>query len=158
MGRLLLVNRDETADRQFHIRLALGGAAVFAVAFAASYVPAVTPHSTFWFSSTSWFLLRLSVMLVMFSLAWLWLKRPHADRWSPMVIFGRTSLFVYWVHVEVVYGFPTYPLRHALSIPGALVAYAVFTGIMLFFAVKWNQRTKGPLIPAYLKPASEPVS
>lgn len=151
LGRLLVVNRDAIADRRFHTQLALAGLALFVVAYIGSYLPTFTPHSSFWHGSTSWFLMRLSVMIVMFPLAWLWLKRPRADRWSPMVVFGQTSLFVYWVHVEVVYGFPTYPLRHELSIAGALIAYAIFTGIMLWLAVLWSHRAKGALIPAELR-------
>lgn len=151
LGRLLVINRDAAADRQFHTRLALGGAALFVVAYIGMYLPTFTPHSTFWHGSTSWFLLRVSVILMLLSLAWLWMQRPRADRWSPMVVFGQTSLFVYWVHVEVVYGFPTYPLRHMLSIRGALIAYAIFTLIMLGLAVLWSHRRKGPLIPAHLR-------
>ncbi len=151
LGRLFTVNRDAAADRRFHGQLALGGTMLFVAAYIGSYLPTFTPYSSFWHGSTSWFLLRLSVMVVMFPLAWLWLKRPRADRWSPMVVFGQTSLFVYWVHVEVVYGFPTYPLRHELSIGGALIAYAIFTGIMLWLAVLWSHRAKGALIPAELR-------
>ena len=27
-----------------------------------------------------------------------------SSAWSPMLEFGRSSLFVYWIHVELVYG------------------------------------------------------
>lgn len=140
-GRLLAGPRDAAADRALHIRIALAGLAIFVVAFAGSYVPALTP-SKFWTNSTSFFLMRIGVMLMLVSLAWAWMRRKTADHWSPMVVFGQTSLFVYWVHVEVVYGFPTYPLRHELSILGWLVAYAVFTLLMLGAAMLWQRRTK----------------
>jgi uncharacterized membrane protein len=155
LGRLLVINRDAVADRRFHTRLALAGLAIVIAGYIGMSLPTFTPHSTFWHGSTSFFLMRLGVMLLMFSVAWLWMKRPRASRWSPMVVFGQTSLFVYWVHVEIVYGFPTAVIRHQLSIRGALIAYALFTGVMLFLAVKWSQRAKGPLIPEYLKTAAE---
>jgi uncharacterized membrane protein len=151
MGQLLLVNRDATTDRRFHLRLGLAGVMLAVLAYGLGCVPAVTPHSTYWFSSSSWFLMRLGVMTVMLALAWLWMQRPTSQRWSPMVVFGQTSLFVYWVHVEVVYGFPTYPIRHAFSIAGALTAYALFTGIMLALAILWAKREKAPLIPERLR-------
>jgi len=155
MGRLLVINRDAPADRTFHARLALGGLAILIVGYAGMFLPTFTPHSIFWLTSTSWFLLRLGAMLVMLSLAWLWMQRPTAQHWSPMVLFGQTSLFVYWVHVEVVYGFPTYPLHYDLSINESLMAYGVFTLIMFVLAWIWNQRTpSGPLIPDYLKTSS----
>lgn len=151
MGQLLLVNRDAAADRQFHLRLGLIGAAIAIAAYGFGHVPAITPYSTYWFSSTSWFLMRLGVMIVMLALAWLWMQRATAQRWSPMVLFGQTSLFVYWVHVEVVYGFPTYPIRYAFSIRGALIAYVIFTAIMLWLSILWAKRLKGPLIPNELR-------
>jgi len=151
LGRLLVINRDAAADRQFHVRLGLAGIAIFVAGYVGISLPTFTPHSTFWHGSTSFFLIRIGIMLLLLALSWLWMKRPRADRWSPMVLFGQTSLFVYWVHVEVVYGFPTAVLRHMLSINGALIAYALFTLFMLGLAIKWNQRAKGPLIPVYLK-------
>ena len=30
--------------------------------------------------------------------------RVGADGWSPLLQLGRTSLFIYWIHVEMVYG------------------------------------------------------
>ena len=32
---------------------------------------------------------------------------------------GRTSLFIYWIHVELVYGLISLPLHRALSLPAA---------------------------------------
>lgn len=148
-GRLVGAPRDAAADKAFHLRLALGGLAMFLIAFAGSFVPSPTP-SRFWTNSTSFFLIRLGAMLMLVSVVWLWTKRPTADHWSPMVVFGQTSLFIYWIHVEIVYGFPTYPLRHELSIAGALVAYALFTLVMLGAAVLWSRRSRAPLIPPFL--------
>ena len=153
-GRMLGASRDAAADRALHVRLALAGLAIFAIAYAGSFVPSPTP-SDFWRNSTSFFLIRLGVMLMLISAAWLWMRRPTAGRWSPMMTFGQTSLFVYWVHVEIVYGFLTYPLRHELSIAGALAAYAVFTILMLGVAMLWQRRRKGPLVAQFLRPNLE---
>jgi uncharacterized membrane protein len=154
LGRVFAERRDDVADRRLHRRIAVAGVSLFALAFAGSYVPAITPASQFWTNSTSFFVLRIGVMLALISLCWLWTHRRTADRFSPMVVFGQTSLFVYWVHVEVVYGFPTYPLRHELSIAGWHVAYAVFTSLMLGIALLWQRRRKGPLVPEFLKAAN----
>jgi uncharacterized membrane protein len=150
LGRIFAERRDAAADRALHIRIAIAGMVIFAGAYAASFVPALTP-SSFWTNSSSWFLIRIGVMLMMVYLAWIWMQRKHADRWSPMVVFGQTSLFIYWIHVEIVYGFPTYPLRHELSIAGVLVAYLLFTLLMLGAAMLWQRRAKGPLIPEFLR-------
>ena len=55
--------------------------------------------------------------------------------WSPLEEFGRASLFVYWIHVEMVYGFFSRPIRRSLSLEGALAAYVLFT-VFLFALVR----------------------
>src|SRR2546422_780956 len=48
----------------------------------------------------------------------------------PLSRFGRSSLFVYWIHVELVYGYATRFFYGRLSLAGALVAFAAFTAVM----------------------------
>ena len=47
---------------------------------------------------------------------------------------GRTSLFIYWIHVELVYGLISRPLHGALSLPAAWAAFAAFSLLMLWIA------------------------
>jgi uncharacterized membrane protein len=158
LGEIISAGRPATDERRFHLRLGLGGVALAMAAYAGSFLPAPWSGSNFWTTSISWFLLRTGAMLLMLALAWVWMARPTASRWSPMLVFGRTSLFVYWIHVEMVYGFPTYPLHNELSIPAVLAAYAVFTAMILACAVLWSRRKKGPWIPAYLTPTGYVLS
>jgi hypothetical protein len=37
---------------------------------------------------------------------------------------------VYWIHVELVYGYATWPIHGRLPLWGVAVAYAVFTALM----------------------------
>ena len=64
----------------------------------------------------------------------LWAHAPLRHKlsaWSPLEEFGRASLFVYWIHVEMVYGFFSRPIRRSLSLEVALVAYVLFTVFLL---------------------------
>ena len=49
-------------------------------------------------------------------------------RWSPLQQLGRTSLFIYWIHVEMVYGLISLPIHMSLTLrrAWALVAFSVF--------------------------------
>ncbi len=59
--------------------------------------------------------------------AWTRLTPGH---FSLLQQFGRTSLFVYWIHVELVYGYFSYPLHRTLPLPAALLAFVAFAGLM----------------------------
>jgi len=109
LGSVISAIRPALADRAFHLRLGLAGLAVIAIGTVGAYLPPLFANSFFWTTSMSLFLIRCGGMSLGLGLAWLWMQRPTAGRWSPMVIFGRTSLFVYWVHVELAYGFFTLP-------------------------------------------------
>ena len=53
-----------------------------------------------------------------------------STRWSPLQQFGRSSLFVYWIHVEMVYGLISLPIHKRLTHPQAWMALAAFTALM----------------------------
>jgi fucose 4-O-acetylase-like acetyltransferase len=90
-------------------------------------------------------------MTMALSGAWLWMSRAGAKRWSPVVLFGQTSLFVYVVHVELAYGLFSAAWKRSLTIPEAAIAYILFTALMLVAARWWVERTARPWIPEHLK-------
>src|SRR5262249_49987418 len=49
---------------------------------------------------------------------------------SPLARLGRRSLFVYWIHVELVYGYATWAIHRRLPFWGAVGAYAVVVALM----------------------------
>jgi len=61
--------------------------------------------------------------------------------------FGRASLFVYWIHVEMVYGILSLPLHRRLPFGWALMAFGVFS-LALFGLVRlkgrWIGRGRSP--------------
>jgi fucose 4-O-acetylase-like acetyltransferase len=56
-------------------------------------------------------------------------ERAHITL-EPLEKMGRSSLFVYWIHVEFVYGYAAWPIRHRLTLGQAAAAYAVFCALM----------------------------
>ena len=52
---------------------------------------------------------------------------------------GRASLFVYWIHVEMVYGVIGRPLRRLLPLEASLIATAVLC-LILYGIVRWRDR------------------
>jgi uncharacterized membrane protein len=49
---------------------------------------------------------------------------------TPLGRFGRHSLFIYWIHVDLVYGYATWPIHRGLPLPATLAASVLFCGVM----------------------------
>ena len=59
----------------------------------------------YWHSNPNFLLLRCGVLLIIVSLAYAWCRWGFAQKgFSPVIQLGQTSLLVYWVHIEFVYG------------------------------------------------------
>jgi len=143
LGVLIDAARTEDEDRRLHLAFGIGGFVLAAVAYEASFLPALDPRSRFWTTSLSFFGIRLGTMVTGMAVAWLWEQRPSVravpvgqrSPWSPLQLMGRTSLFIYWIHVELVYGLIATPLKGAFSVAGAWAGLGVFCTLMLGAAV-----------------------
>jgi uncharacterized membrane protein len=59
----------------------------------------------YWHTSPEFFLMRCGVLLALVYLAYAWCRWGFAQKgFSPLIQLGNTSLLVYWVHIEFVYG------------------------------------------------------
>jgi hypothetical protein len=126
--------------------MALGGVLVAGVGYAASFQPTLYSRSEFWTSSPSFFFIRVGMLVLVVVLAYWWARAPgrhKVSHWSPLEEFGKASLFVYWIHVEMVYGFLSRPWRRALSLEMALVAYVLFTLFLLGLVILKNRLVQG---------------
>jgi uncharacterized membrane protein len=132
-------------EHTLRVQLALGAssAVVAIAAYGASFLPSIYERSEFWTSSPTFFFLRAGLIALLLPLAYLWERAPWrgvVSRWSPLEELGRASLFVYWVHVEMVYGFISRPLRRNLSFEAATVAYVLFSAFLLGLVLLKNRR------------------
>jgi uncharacterized membrane protein len=120
--------------------IAVTGLALVLVGDWAGHQPILIPGATFWGTSPAFFAIRTGLILLLVFAAWAWSERPwrRTDGASPLVTLGVGSLFVYWVHVEVVYGFVTRPLRHRLTLEQCAVAWAGFSLAMYALLLSWN--------------------
>jgi len=137
-------------ERRLHLVFAIAGAAAVVAAESGgrfSVPAAIRPWTVQLFDFT----FRCGAMTFALGAIWALLRVRPVGNGHPLIVFGRTSLFVYWVHVELAYGAVSYPLHHALTLHWALVAYTALTVFMLGAAVLWQRRPKGgPLIPPHM--------
>ncbi len=111
------------------------GIALTAVGWGATYLPSLYQQSEFWTSSPTYYFMRVGIMMMLLAATYAWVQRPFAASHRPgsrglMLTFGRSSLFVYWIHVELAYGVFSRPLQRQLPFWWAVVGYALFTAAM----------------------------
>ena len=124
--------------RRLQAALLAAGALITWLAREASFRPPLHPLSAYWTTSASFFFLRVGLLTLLLPVGYLWEHAPFRHKlsnWSPLQEFGRASLFVSWIHVEMVYGFFSRPIRGSLSLEGAFAAYVLFT-VFLFGLVR----------------------
>lgn len=157
IGSLLDRTTNPWAEKRVNVGLGVSGIVIALAAYAASFLPSPYTQSNFWTSSPCFFFLRAGVMTGAIAIAYAWQQRPGAEtRWSALGLLGRSSLFIYWIHVEMVYGVVSTPLHHALTLSGSWIGLAIFTVFMVGCAIAkdrvkgwWRQRPVGrrPLAP-----------
>lgn len=138
-------------ESRFLERAALVGGVLVAMGVAAS--PLLSAPEVRWLQPATVVAWRTGAMVLLLALSNWWVpKRPLASR-HPLMLFGRASLFVYWVHVELAYGSVSFLLWKALPLPWVLLAYLVFTSVMYGLTLLWTQRPRGPFVQPHLVPA-----
>lgn len=130
-GVLVEASRTPEGEKRLMGALAIAGGSMAAVAFGGSYLPSLYANSSFWTSSPSYFALRAGLLTLCVPLAYAWERGFAAAGWSPIRQLGRTSLFIYWIHVEMVYGILSSDLHRALTFRQAWLAWAAFAFLML---------------------------
>jgi uncharacterized membrane protein len=99
---------SDWARRREATVFSLAGAGGVGLIYLARWLDAQSPWYAvydFWHTSPNFFLIRLGLLLVAMAAAYAWCSWG-AGQWgfSPLIQLGKTSLLVYWVHLEFVYG------------------------------------------------------
>lgn len=95
----------------------------------------VYPKSEFWLNSPGLILIKLGLVLMTLALAYLWIQTAGPQRWSIMRQLGTTSLLVYWVHIELVYGRWFGFWKNSLTVPEVVVFTLVLIAAMVGLSV-----------------------
>jgi uncharacterized membrane protein len=138
-GFLLSWARERRREAVLFIGLGLVGAVCIPLGLWLDRVsPWMRPRYDFWYTSPHYTLMKTGVALVVLSVA------PLADRLPGaglVRLLGRTSLLMYWVHLEIVYGMWVTPwARSALSVEQAALGVVLLTAAMAVLAIV---RTRG---------------
>jgi uncharacterized membrane protein len=134
-GSILRVIKPEDMARAMQWTLSIG-LGIAGIAYYFSNLPfSIYAKSEFWLNSPAMVLIKLGVTLVMLAVAYLWINLGTLDKWSFFRQLGTTSLLVYWVHIEIVYGRWFGIWKEALSVPVVLTITALLLGLMTLLSV-----------------------
>jgi uncharacterized membrane protein len=146
LGMFLDAARTPAEERRLNLVLAVVGPAIALGGYAAAYLPAIYRETDFWTSSPTFFFLRVGILIAALPVAYgiraIWPGRSRLEE------LGVASFFVYWIHVELVYGLLTLPIHGTLTFEQALLAFVLFT-VLMFWTVKLKERI-APTLTAYL--------
>ncbi len=151
IGVLLDAARTPDVESQLNKWFAVTGIGLAACAYAASFLPTPYAHSEFWAASPAFFAIRVGVLTAVITVAYWWERLAFVPSWTPMEQLGRTSLFIYWIHVEMVYGLISLPIHKTFTHAQSWAAYAGFVFLMLALSIQkdrlvawWKMRGKRP--------------
>jgi hypothetical protein len=133
-GSIIRTLPADGTERAMQWSALMGGAAILACQYFGNVGYSVYPKSEFWLNSPAQVLTKVGVVLLMVSFAFLWTRYGARDGWSFVRQFGTTSLLVYWVHIELVYGREFWFLKNALNVPQTVAAAVFMIVLMLTIA------------------------
>jgi uncharacterized membrane protein len=131
-GALIGAARDEADERRLFVTLAGAGAALVAFGFAAASRPSIYRASYFWTSSPTWFAIRVGIMMMALAAIYaaLTVRTTVSSAVDALARMGRSSLFIYWIHVELVYGYASWFWWRRLPLWGTAAAWVAFSALM----------------------------
>ncbi len=135
-GFLLARRRDSRDEGGLVALLALAGAVAIPAGWLLAKAPwTIGPRFDFWWTSPNYFLIKLGFLLVLLAAAFAFDRTPLAEGPSLVRTLGQASLFVYWLHVEIVYGMLVAPgIRGQLGIGGATACLLALVAAMAVIA------------------------
>lgn len=111
------------------------------------------PVYDYWHTSPDFFLLRVGIVMGVIFAGYAWCRWGLGSvGFSPLKQLGQTSLLVYWVHIEFVYGRFTILTQQAQSIWTATLGLIVITVAMLLLSiVRTKCKGRGSEILAWIR-------
>jgi uncharacterized membrane protein len=143
-----LLFSDFARRREGVVFAALGGAGILACllsrVFDSSRIGLYAVYD-YWHSGPNFFLMRCGILLMILFLAYAWCRWGFGQKgFSPLIQLGKTSLLVYWVHIEFVYGrFSILPKGQCsqLKATGGLIVIFLAMLALSLLRTSWRKRT-----------------
>jgi uncharacterized membrane protein len=102
----------------------------------------------YWHSNPNFFLMRCGILLVILFLTYAWCRWGLAQKgFSPIIQLGKTSLLVYWVHIEFVYGrFSILPKGQCSIAKASAGLLTIFLAMLMLSLVRTRWKKKPAMV------------
>jgi uncharacterized membrane protein len=112
------------------------------------------PVYDYWHTSPNFFLMRCGILLLILFAAYAWCRWGLAQSgFSPIIQLGKTSLLVYWVHIEFVYGgLSILPKRQCTIWQATLGLGEIFVAMLLLSMWRTRLKSRGKGMPITIPP------
>jgi uncharacterized membrane protein len=161
-GSILRLAPQDQLPRVMQWAAATGIVLLFGAQYFSNLPYSLYPQSDFWINSPALILMKVGIILLIASFAFLWTRYANPTGWSFVRQLGTTSLIVYWVHTELVYGrwFGTW--KESLGVPQAALAAMSVVALMVGVSVARTGWRGNPslftVVRRSLQPAPEPAA
>jgi hypothetical protein len=122
----------------------IGGSTILVCQYVANMPYSIYAKSDFWLNSPAQVLTKQGVVLLMLAFAFLWTSYIAKEGWSWVRQLGTTSLLVYWVHIELVYGRWMWFWKTSLTVPQTVLSALAIILLMLALSTirtNWDKIT-----------------
>ena len=146
VSRMFLVAAEQQRTRKFVRRLLILGVSCIVGGLLFDAIPAqIYPTYNFWYTSPNYFLTRLGFLMLAMGGFWILASRLSSPK-KIFTILGRESLFVYVLHLLVIYGSVINPDLNLQKILGTnfgvmetSLIFILFTLFILGCAMAWQR-------------------
>jgi uncharacterized membrane protein len=155
IGSLLRLVKPEEMNRLMQWGCITGFALILGGQYFSNLPYSIYSKSEFWLNSPLLILMKLGAVMLVFGFAYLWTEYAVKGNWSWVRQLGTTSLLVYWVHIELVYGRWFGYFKENLSTPAVCVAAICVVALMLGLSVlrtNWKRIDWSAVFPSYAEP------
>jgi len=153
-GSMIRIVKPEDLGRAMLWTLGIGMSVVMAARYFGDLPYSIYTNSDYWLNSPAMTLTKMGAVLALLAVAYLWVHTGlESERWSLFRQLGTTSLLVYWVHIEIVYGRWFGIWKEDLSVGQVAVFTIVLLALMTVLSIL---RTKYTSLSAFFKPAPAP--
>ncbi|SPE30007.1 conserved membrane hypothetical protein [Candidatus Sulfopaludibacter sp. SbA3] len=137
VGTIVKRTPEERFERVMQWSVLIGLGLILVAQYLSNIPYSIYPKSDFWLNNPTLILIRVGVSLLMMAGAYLWTDYAAGPAWSWMQCLGKNSLMVYWVHVMMVYGILSAPIKRAMSAWQAALATALVVVLMVWLSARW---------------------